>query len=198
MTRAHKRDVDKDALREHWKEQAAAMGFDPGRTMARARENRKKNVRGRDRRRTPGSRPRARRIVRARDRSPSRRGLGRATSRGLRAVRWAAAHLSEREAVFTRKDLLTAALAKGPGAVSLTVVERAAPFAGGKRTPAPRAGARGRRRHDHGRNAGAREREHRADAGGKGPERAHHARLDRADAAAPGSIDGRPEGSGEN
>ena len=38
MTRAHKRDVDKNALREHWKEQAAAMGFDPGKTIAQARE----------------------------------------------------------------------------------------------------------------------------------------------------------------
>ena len=35
------------------------------------------------------------------------------------AVTWAAAHLSEREAVFARSDLLAAALAWKPGAVSV-------------------------------------------------------------------------------
>ena len=40
------------------------------------------------------------------------------------AVAWATAHLSEREAVFSRSDLLAAALAHAPGRVSIEEVER--------------------------------------------------------------------------
>ena len=40
------------------------------------------------------------------------------------AVAWAMAHLSEREAVFSRADLLTAALAHAPGAAAIGDVER--------------------------------------------------------------------------
>ena len=124
MTRAHKRDVDKGALREHWNEQAAAMGFDPGETMARARENRERIFAvppvkdgGQS---PPGEK------ARQEEGSFSNEARAQADNeRGLKAVRWAAAHLSEREAVFTRTDLLTAALAKGPGAVSLARAERA-------------------------------------------------------------------------
>ena len=45
------------------------------------------------------------------------------SGREKEAVEWAAAHLSEREAVFTRTDLLTAALASYPGAVSVEGAE---------------------------------------------------------------------------
>ena len=41
------------------------------------------------------------------------------------AVAWAMAHLSEREAVFSRSDLLAAALAHAPGAVTIGEVEHA-------------------------------------------------------------------------
>ena len=41
------------------------------------------------------------------------------------AVAWAMAHLSEREAVFSRSDLLAAALAHAPGAVAIGEVEHA-------------------------------------------------------------------------
>ena len=40
------------------------------------------------------------------------------------AVAWAMAHLSEREAVFSRSDLLAGALAHAPGAVAIGDVER--------------------------------------------------------------------------
>ena len=38
MTRAHKRDVDKGALRESWQKQAADLGFDAGKLVVNARE----------------------------------------------------------------------------------------------------------------------------------------------------------------
>ncbi len=38
MTRAHKRDVDKSALRESWQKQAADLGFDAGKLVVNARE----------------------------------------------------------------------------------------------------------------------------------------------------------------
>ena len=41
------------------------------------------------------------------------------------AVEWAVAHLSEREAVFPRADLLAATLAWNPGAVTVETAERA-------------------------------------------------------------------------
>ena len=40
------------------------------------------------------------------------------------AVAWAMEHLSEREAVFARADLLAAALAHAPGAVTIGEAER--------------------------------------------------------------------------
>ena len=40
------------------------------------------------------------------------------------AVAWAMAHLSEREAVFTARDLLTASLTHSPGSVSLEKIEK--------------------------------------------------------------------------
>ena len=63
------------------------------------------------------------------------RGNGRASGRetaadvappspAAEAVAWAMAHLSEREAVFSRTDLLAAALAHAPGAVAIGDVER--------------------------------------------------------------------------
>ena len=49
---------------------------------------------------------------------------GAPASRAAAAVEWAVAHLSEREAVFARTDLLAAALAWNPGATSIGDVER--------------------------------------------------------------------------
>ena len=47
-------------------------------------------------------------------------------STAAQAVEWAVAHLSEREAVFSRTDLLTAALAWDPGKVIVGEAEAAA------------------------------------------------------------------------
>ena len=47
------------------------------------------------------------------------------TAEAQRAAAWAVAHLSEREAVFARTDLLTAALAWNPGKVSIEEAEAA-------------------------------------------------------------------------
>ena len=41
------------------------------------------------------------------------------------AVAWAVSHLTEREAVFSRTDLLAAALAWNPGAVTIGEAENA-------------------------------------------------------------------------
>ena len=45
-------------------------------------------------------------------------------SAGTEAVAWAMAHLSEREAVFSRADLIAAALAYAPGTLAVDAVER--------------------------------------------------------------------------
>ena len=127
MTRAHKREVDKDALRGHWKEQAGAMGFDAGKVVERARET--------DRMRMTNPRVLSKSDIAALEAADAERGADRETpvpdapeepdsGREREAVEWAAAHLSEREAVFTRTDLLTAALAMYPGRVSVGGAER--------------------------------------------------------------------------
>ena len=140
MTRVHKRDVDKGALREHWKQQAAAMGFDPGKTIAQAREAAEKLVSGAPAKGAGGKRPgvaqppervpdselpAAGESPRAAEAPPAGPPTPEEIGRAKDAVEWAAAHLSEREAVFTRTDLLTAALASGPGAVSVVAAEQA-------------------------------------------------------------------------
>ncbi len=109
MTRAHKRDVDRGSLREHWREQAGELGFEASALATEAMEN----AAGKDA--SPGIAP---------------GGTGRddtagATGTADRAVAWAVAHLSEREAVFSRTDLLTAAMTWQPGAVSIGDAVRA-------------------------------------------------------------------------
>ncbi len=101
MTRAHKRDVDKAALRGIWEEQAAGLGFDAKALAAEAI---------------------------SKDAGREGAGAARETSRDRElageAVEWAVAHLSEREAVFARADLLAGALAWDPGAVAMPEAER--------------------------------------------------------------------------
>ncbi len=93
MTRAAKREVDRDALRGSWERQAAELGFE-ARALARP--------------------------------APSRdAGLETAAKEtAAEAVEWAVEHLSEREAVFARTGLLSAALAWNPGAVDSARIER--------------------------------------------------------------------------
>ena len=102
MTRARKRDVDKAELRGIWEKQAARLGFDVRVLAAEAISKdagREGNVEARET---------------SQDWGLAREGL-----------EWAIAHLSEREAVFTRTALLAAALAWEPGAVSVDAAERA-------------------------------------------------------------------------
>ena len=100
MTRAHKRDVDHAALRDHWQKQAESLGFDA------------KGLADEAMARTPGVDVRQREL---------RLDEGSAAER---AVAWAVAHLSEREAVFSRTDLLTAAIARKPGKVRIGEAEK--------------------------------------------------------------------------
>ena len=107
MTRSHKREVDHEALREHWKQQAAELGFDAVSIAAGAMERTAGRANAElplDSRGTPGEE--------------------RTASAAEKAVSWAVAHLSEREAVFSRTDVLAAALAWKPGAVSIGEAER--------------------------------------------------------------------------
>ena len=110
MTRSHKRDVDKQALRESWQRQAADLGFD-ARSFAVGAVQREAG------KEHDGCLPAA---------SGEPRDVERSTERDAdRAVAWAVAHLSEREAVFARADLLAAALAWKPGAVSIDAAAQA-------------------------------------------------------------------------
>ena len=112
MTRAHKRDVDKSALRGLWEKQAADLGFD---AKAHAVEAASLGA------------------------GLEGKGAARETGPAKEAVEWAVAHLSEREAVFARADALAAALAWRPGAVSVEAAERALGDLerGGRLHPAP-------------------------------------------------------------
>ena len=128
MTRAAKRDVDRDELRESWQRQAASLGFDARELAAEAMSNEA----GRD------ASPEARREAGAalgagpggREDGMSAGAAGEAggapgpPTRAAEAVAWAVAHLSEREAVFARTELLAAALAWNPGAVAVGGIER--------------------------------------------------------------------------
>ncbi|MYH50407.1 MAG: conjugative relaxase, partial [Gammaproteobacteria bacterium] len=116
MTRAHKRDVDKSALRGIWEKQAADLGFDPKALVTEA-ISRAAGLEG---------------AGEAREPSQDRGSAG-------EAVEWAVSHLAEREAVFARADVLAAALAWRPGAVSARAAERALDDLerGGRLHPAP-------------------------------------------------------------
>ena len=112
MTRAHKRDVDKEALRGIWAKQASELGLDAKALVASAME-----------RALQGPEKEGARQAGA-DRQADLTGHPSRTDPAKEAVEWALAHLSERDAVFARTDLLTAALAYGPGAASIGAIER--------------------------------------------------------------------------
>ncbi len=118
MTRAAKRDVDRAELREMWQRQANGLGFD-GAALTVDTVERSQGSGGKDR----GV---------GRDAAPD----GPAVRQGDlydpppkipadAAMAWAAEHLSEREAVFAKTDLLAAALAWKPRSVTIGEVEAA-------------------------------------------------------------------------
>ena len=107
MTRSHKREMDRESLRDNWQRQAADLGFDARALTAEAaqREPAKENNQ------EPGT---ASGETREPEKNPAER-----------AVAWAVDHLAEREAVFSRNDLLAAALASEPGAVAIEDILKA-------------------------------------------------------------------------
>ena len=132
MTRAAKRDIDRDELRGVWEKQAADLGLDVrGLVAEAASKTAEPAMHSREpapERGTPGDAA----IAGGRDSAGPEsghndgpdvdRGPGRSPAAG--AVAWAMAHLSEREAVFARGDLLAATLAHAPGAVTIAEAER--------------------------------------------------------------------------
>ena len=143
MTRAAKRDVDRDELRESWEKQAAGLGFDARGLAAEAMA--RDAVKDAGRETEAGAGPAA---VDGDGRAGAGEpGPGTAVpaSKGAQAVDWAVAHLSEREAVFARTDLLAAALAFDPGGADIADVERevAARETAGTLHPARLPGAEG-------------------------------------------------------
>ena len=117
MTRAAKREVDRDALRETWARQAASLGFDAKGLVAAAverhgAEKARASEPGKD---APSPAPRQPDLFEHAARADPARA----------AVDWALAHLSERDAVFSTTDLLASALAFDPGGAPIGAVERA-------------------------------------------------------------------------
>ena len=154
MTRAAKRDIDRDELRGVWAKQAADLGLDAGALVAGAMERSASpgleavaepaSEAGKGREPAAAALPEpgdARQAGAAamdvRPVEPAAAGTGTPAaerdaaadpapaSSAADAVAWAMAHLSEREAVFSRTDLLAAALAHAPGAVAIGEVEHA-------------------------------------------------------------------------
>ncbi len=105
MTRAAKRDVDRDALRGVWEKQAADLGFD-AKGLAQGAASKVAAPAVQERNAAIGD-------TLAPDRGPA-----------AEAVAWAMAHHSERQAVFARADLFAAALAHAPGRVAMAEAER--------------------------------------------------------------------------
>ena len=153
MTRAAKRDIDRGELRDAWRKQAADLGLDAGALVSEAvgksalpeREAVPEPASGPGKERAstaqalqdiggtqhPGS---SAMREPSGDRGPGQdpaRTSGRETtaevsaaSPAAEAVAWAMAHLSEREAVFSRADLFAAALAHAPGTIAIEEAER--------------------------------------------------------------------------
>ena len=144
VSRAAKRDIDRDELTAVWQRQAADLGFDaPALTAGAAAKGAEREGAGRDA--SPGAtvpETGQRGVSRdagwsggkpvlegGTDMASSGRDRGSESvpdSPAARAVEWAVAHLSEREAVFSRTDLLTAALAWNPGEVTVGEAKAAA------------------------------------------------------------------------
>ncbi len=124
MTRSHKRDVDKEALRESWQRQADELGFSADAVNAAARERSGRDATVEEQGRSPGIGTDGGASPEAGAAAHGENGL-QAGDPASQAVQWAVAHVSEREAVFARGDLIAAALAWRPGAVSIEGAERA-------------------------------------------------------------------------
>ena len=142
MTRAAKRDIDREELRAVWRKQAINVGLDASSLVSQAVEISDSPVRqtavepapapGRETQLAPPAFPEPGGTVSRAGmpfdnaQSPERETASDAApSRAAEAAAWAMAHLSERAAVFSRADLFAAVLAHAPGAVSMEEAERA-------------------------------------------------------------------------
>ena len=130
VSRAAKRDIDRDELTAVWQRQAADLGFDAPALAAgaKAKDAERDGAEREIAPDAPGGRDGSARGSREASLAAERgEDAGRAAqSPADAAVAWAVAHLSEREAVFSRTDLLAAALAWNPGEVTVGEAEAAA------------------------------------------------------------------------
>ena len=121
MTRARKREVDKEVLRESWQKQAEGLGFD-ARALAREALSRAESPSRDNSRESPVRRdgvvPEAEGYTGA-GIDPDAETLEKEKPLPVQAAEWALAHHAEREAVFGRTELLTTTLAWRPGAVTI-------------------------------------------------------------------------------
>ena len=127
MSRAAKRDIDRDELENVWQRQAADLGFDAPALVAAAKGAEHERA-GPEAAPEAGQREMGREPALADGAAMASSGRDRDTdgipaSPAAQAVDWAVAHLAEREAVFSRTDLLTAALAWNPGEVNIGEAE---------------------------------------------------------------------------
>ena len=148
MTRAKKRDIDRDQLRSVWQRQAADLGLDARALVAAVVESvavpAREGVEGvGEPARDPGKAgetvgpalpefetgpqsagPSVAVNAGLGDRGPAVEGPAPRRGAAAEAVAWAMAHLSERQAVFGRADLFAAALARAPGTIAIAEAER--------------------------------------------------------------------------
>ena len=137
VSRAAKRDIDREELGTHWQRQADDLGFDAPALVAEAKgaepagpaREALQDVAGTGREAGAGAGD-GRASARGEGPEPPASGPGGdgeapPPSPEAQAVEWAVAHLSEREAVFSRTDLLAAALAWDPGKVTVGEAEGA-------------------------------------------------------------------------
>ena len=145
MTRSHKRDVDKGKLHRAWIQRSEEFGFDAGslvlsshtknlREGEKAKEAQEEGKQQKTRdgamEAGMGGQGRTGEIGYGGNHSPATVSpqmdlLGpESETKEKRAVEWALAHLSERDSVFTGRDLLTASLSYDPGSTSLERIEK--------------------------------------------------------------------------
>ena len=123
MTRAAKRDIDRGELRDAWRKQAAGLGLDApalvGEAVAMGVGPAMHGPESAPKRTVSSETP-----VAATPDAVGPDGAANDRNAASEAVAWAMAHLSEREAVFARADLLAAALAYAPGTIAVAEAER--------------------------------------------------------------------------
>ena len=146
MTRSHKRDVDKGELHRSWVLRAEELGFDAGslvlsshvrnlREGEKAREARETQEEGKTRDGTMEAGMDGQggtgEMGNGGTHSPAIAtpqtdlfDSGLSQTKDKKAVEWAVAHLSERDSVFSGRDLLTVSLSYDPGSTSLEKIER--------------------------------------------------------------------------